>query len=59
MIPEECPKCHANLRGQPIPEDVKHHFGDKEFFLRVISIYDPNADRHDHWKCPDCQHEWH
>jgi hypothetical protein len=57
--PEECPNCHASMRGLPIPEDLKPYYGNKEFFYRVISIYDVNADRHGHWKCPDCQHEWH
>jgi hypothetical protein len=56
--PEECPNCHASMRGIPIPQEIKYLHDGQEFFYRVISIYDRNADRHDHWKCPDCQHEW-
>jgi hypothetical protein len=57
MTPEECPNCHASMRGQPIPEDMKKYYIEGlEFFSRVISVVDRDDGRH--WKCPDCQHEW-
>lgn len=56
--PDRCPKCDADLDGGEIPEDIRHNYSPPYRWGRVISIYDQGADRHDHWKCPDCAHEW-
>lgn len=56
--PERCPKCDADFDAGPIPEHQREHYAPPYRFYRVISIYDQWADRHSHWRCPDCGHEW-
>ncbi len=56
--PLHCPKCNADLRGEPIPEKDREMFGGHTHFLKVISIYNRDRDRTVKWKCPDCGHEW-
>lgn len=58
MTPDRCPKCDANFTGAPIPEDARHHYGDKTHFSRVVGVYDFNLDRTVAWLCPDCGHQW-
>lgn len=58
MIPEKCPSCDANFDAGPIPEEHRQHYSPPYRFSRVISVYDRDADRHGHWRCPDCSHEW-
>ncbi len=53
-----CPKCNADMRGDPIPEKDRERFGNKTHFSRVIGIYSIERDRTTHWQCPDCGHEW-
>jgi hypothetical protein len=57
MIPKCCPQCNADFDAGPIPEDVRHLYAGDGRFSRVISV-DIGHDRHDHWQCPDCGHEW-
>lgn len=45
--PERCPACESDLRK-----------AEPEKGLRIIGIYDRNADRTVAWRCPDCGHEW-
>lgn len=57
MTPNECPKCKADFDGGPIPENIREHYSPPYRWSRAISISVLDGD-HDHWKCPDCQHEW-
>jgi len=57
MIPDNCPKCHTNLIGDPIPEQDQHLFG-CDHFSRVIGIYDRDRDETVYYKCPDCGYQW-
>jgi rubrerythrin len=57
-IPESCPSCKADFRGEPIPKNDREYFGNAERFLRVIGIYDGTRDRTTQWKCPDCGYIW-
>jgi hypothetical protein len=58
-IPEECPKCRANLIGDPIPEEDREVFGGSTHFIRTIGLEDPAIyDGVYAWKCPDCGYEW-
>ena len=55
--PTECPQCKADFDAGPIPAGKRHLYaGDR--FLRVISVQNVARDRHDRWRCPDCEHEW-
>jgi hypothetical protein len=58
QYPEECPKCHKSMQGEPIPEKYLQHYGKKTHYSRVIALYDRSKDRTTHWKCPDCGHVW-
>lgn len=51
-----CPKCNADLTGEPIPERHREHYppGDTHF-SRVIGLYDRELDRTVGWRCPDCK----
>ncbi len=55
-----CPECGADWTGPPIPQDIRHHYGDQTHFSRRIGIelkgiYDGVIV----WKCPDCGHMKH
>jgi hypothetical protein len=52
-----CPKCKADLRGDPIPEKDQYLFGTTHF-SRKIGYYDTEQDRTTMWLCPDCEHQW-
>lgn len=54
---EYCPHCNANLRGEPIPEDIAHNYSNTHW-KRKIGIYDIRRDRNTHWQCPDCDGQW-
>lgn len=57
MNPKECPMCKADFDGGPIPEKDRHHYSPPYRWSRVIGV-ELDDDRIDHWKCPDCGHEW-
>lgn len=51
-IPKECPRCKADLTGEPIPEASHHLFAaDATNFLRTIGISDLGKDQIVHWQC--------
>jgi hypothetical protein len=54
---ENCPNCHADLQGKPIPEKSQHLYG-ATHFSRKIGITSIELDHFVKWKCPDCGHEW-
>lgn len=56
MMPETCPKCGTDFRGDPIPKEVQEQYGEHKYLSRVIGIVD--RDRVTHWKCPDCGFTW-
>lgn len=61
MYERSCPKCNADLRGDPIPDEYikEGHYGEgATHFYRTIGIYSMEQDRTVAWKCPDCGHEW-
>jgi predicted Zn-ribbon and HTH transcriptional regulator len=55
--PTECPKCKADLDGGPIPENIREHYRPPYRWSRVIGV-ELDHDRIEHWRCPDCGHEW-
>ena len=56
-IPETCPHCHADLTGEPIPENIRASYG-ATHYTRTIAIYPRERDRTVAWRCPDCGKEW-
>jgi hypothetical protein len=55
---QECPKCGASLRGDPIPERSQSIYGSTHF-SNVIGVQyawdDPNHyDGVSEWRCPHC-----
>ena len=54
----ECPLCHADLTGVPIPKQHRQHYGKATHFQRRIGIYDNERDMTVAWQCPDCQGQW-
>jgi hypothetical protein len=54
---DHCPKCNADLQGDPIPEKSRHLYG-ATHFSRRMALYDQGRDRTVAFKCPDCGHEW-
>ncbi|MEK3977893.1 hypothetical protein MKY37_02245 [Psychrobacillus sp. FSL K6-2836] len=55
---EYCPYCGADLQGDPIPLEMKHHYGNATHFSRKIGISSMEKDRVIRWQCPDCGKEW-
>ena len=54
---EFCPKCKADLQGEPIELESQHLFG-ATHFSRKIGLYSMERDMTTHYRCPDCGHEW-
>jgi ribosomal protein L37AE/L43A len=50
----DCPYCHTDLRGEPIPDDAKHLFGGLSHFSALIGVYSLETDRTTHYRCPAC-----
>lgn len=57
METEHCPHCGVSLQGDPIPEDIAHHYS-ATHWSRKIGIYDRDADRTVSYRCPDCNGAW-
>ena len=55
--PTECPKCHADMDGGPIPKNIRRHYSPPYRWSRLIGV-ELDGDCIDHWRCPDCGHEW-
>lgn len=55
---EYCPHCKADLVGDPIPENIRHHYAKPYYWLRKIGIYSRELDRTVAWQCPDCLKQW-
>lgn len=56
--PETCPHCSSDLRGEPLPEKNREHYGNATHFSRVIAVTHPGEDYARDWRCPDCGHTW-
>lgn len=54
---EYCPHCNANLRGDPIPKNIAHHYLGTHW-QRKVGIYDYELDKTVAWQCPDCGERW-
>lgn len=55
---DSCPKCKSSWIGDPIPDDIKHHYGTSTHWKReigidggYIGIYDGTVAT----QCPDCE----
>jgi len=53
-----CPKCGSLWHEKRIPKESRHHYGDAQFFSRVLGIYDRDRDRTVAYQCPDCKACW-
>lgn len=59
MSDTACPLCGADLRGDRIPDEHRHWYGDRGYYSRVIGhevrgVYDGVL----FWSCPDCGQAW-
>ena len=57
-INDKCPLCGSDWQGEPIPEDIKHHYAPPYFFRRVIGIDGGSMGIYDGivaYQCPDCK----
>lgn len=50
---DTCPKCGANMIGDPIPEKDRRLFGDTHF-KRWIGVEDSRTDRLSSIQCAEC-----
>jgi hypothetical protein len=55
---EYCPFCNANLQGEPIPKELRKHYGNSTHGSRKIGISSLEQDRVIKWECPDCHQQW-
>jgi hypothetical protein len=54
-----CPHCNANLVGDEIPANIRHHYGSATNWRREIGLVNPHKyDGVWEWKCPDCLGTW-
>lgn len=52
---EQCPNCHKELQGDPIPESSQIDYGATHFSQKIgISNWDSVYA----YKCPFCHHTW-
>jgi hypothetical protein len=66
MKTDVCPRCKADLRGKPIPEEYLRagHYGEwdgePQWYSRTIGVEIPWVyDGVLFWQCPDCGGRWH
>lgn len=58
-LSDTCPKCNADLRGEPIPQEYQHMYAEgATHYSRLIGIYSRERDATTHWKCPFCKEVW-
>lgn len=56
---DNCPNCKVSLIGKPIPENIRHYYGDSTHWRRDIAIeYPEKYDGVWEYMCPDCKHTW-
>jgi Zn-finger nucleic acid-binding protein len=56
---DNCPHCGVSLIGDPIPEDIRHHYSPPYYWRREIGIeYPEKCDGVWEWQCPDCKGTW-
>lgn len=55
---EYCPYCNVSLQGEPIPQELRKHYGNAAYGSRKIGISSSEEDRVTKWECPDCQQQW-
>lgn len=54
---DNCPKCNSSWIGDPIPEDIRHHYSGTHWKREIgidggyMGIYDGIVA----YKCPDCE----
>ena len=55
-----CQKCHADLRGEPIPEHLRDEcYGGATHYMRTVGVEIPGVyDGVAYWQCPDCDETW-
>lgn len=55
---DECPFCKADLKGEPIPEDLRKMYSSTHY-SRLIGIEIRGGyDGVSYWECPDCHVRW-
>lgn len=61
-MPDNCPKCNADLTGEPIPQeyiDEGLYAPGSTHYSRKIGIETRDYDGVLFWQCPDCGWRWH
>lgn len=54
---DQCPKCGNSWIGEPIPANIRQHYGNHTHFKREIGVeIQGKGDRIDYYFCPDCNH---
>lgn len=56
--PLDCPKCLADLRGDPVPEAELPRYSWQKYTSIAIAIYDLDNCYIERWRCPECRFEW-
>jgi DNA-directed RNA polymerase subunit RPC12/RpoP len=56
----ECPHCKADLRGEPIPEELRRMYAPgSTHYSRLIGIEIPELyDGVSYYECPECHVRW-
>lgn len=55
---EYCPYCNVSLQGEPIPKELRKHYGNAAYGSRKIGVSSLEEDRVTKWECPDCHKQW-
>lgn len=55
---DNCPLCGVSLIGEPIPEDIRHHYEGGNWRREIGIEYPELYDGIWEWKCPDCGGTW-
>lgn len=52
---KKCPVCEASWVGEPIPEAIRHEYGNLTHFTKVIFHIDSKNQRITGYECPNCE----
>ena len=58
---DNCPNCQKSFQGSPIPDNIRHHYGDSTHWRLEIGIDGGRMGIYDGlvaYQCPFCSHEF-
>ena len=55
LVWRNCPSCNCNLVDAEISDELKHTCEPGAFYSRMLGGVNPETNKLEYWKCPDCE----